>query len=105
MYFRFGCGLALVVAVSVLGVAIEKANIRLKSDLSRQYYLLGALRERHAQLRTRTQRLGAPARIVNAIDEGELEVREPAKSTDSAAGSETPQRPLLRWRRTTTDTL
>jgi hypothetical protein len=95
MYFRFGCILCLAVAVSVVGVAVEKAVLELRRDVSRQHYRLDVLHEEHARLRLRTQQLGAPRRIIDSIDDGEIPLKRP-KDRDAATPAPT-ARPLLRW--------
>jgi len=84
MYFRFGMALLLAVAISITGVAIEKTTLSLRRDISRQHYQLEVLRERHAEVRLKTQRLGAPQRMVESIRDGRLPVKRPQTAAGSA---------------------
>ncbi|MFQ5734301.1 MAG: hypothetical protein ACE5KM_20375 [Planctomycetaceae bacterium] len=77
MYFRFGFALLLVLAVSLAGVAVEKATLSTRRDISRQHYQLDALREERARLRLRTQKLGAPARLLRDVEEGRIDLKRP----------------------------
>lgn len=95
MFFRFGSAVVLVVVISLCGVALEKSNLTYRSSLTRQHYQLDALREQHARLRARTQSLGAPSRMIDAIEDGRLELTQPEKSAKSVSR----RRTLLRWRR------
>ncbi len=93
MVFRFAAAIALVVAVSLAGVALEKRSLELRREISRQHFRENVLRENHARLRLRTQELGAPSRLVDAMEEGELllEPRPDAERTGEPAA------PLLFW--------
>ena len=94
MYFRFGCALLLAVAISVIGVAVEKSTLTVRRDISRQHYRLDVLHEEHARMRLRTQQLGAPRRMIESIDAGRLPVKRPRERN---ARSRQSRRPLLRW--------
>ncbi len=96
MFFRFSGAVALVVIVSLLGIALEKSNLTYRSALSRQHYQFEELLDQHALLRTQTQQMGAPARMIDAIEDGRLELRQPEQS----AKSNTRPTLLLRWQRT-----
>lgn len=78
MYFRFGMAVVLVVSVSLAGVALERANLEYRRQISRQHYQLETLRAQQAELRLRTQQLGAPARMVESIRSGRLPVQRSA---------------------------
>jgi hypothetical protein len=95
MFFRFGSAIVLVVLISLAGVAIEKRNLELRREVSRQHYRMDVLFDTHAKLRLRSQELGAPVRMIDALEEGRLELRPPEKPTEAAA----PRMPLLHWRR------
>ncbi|GAB4143535.1 MAG: hypothetical protein Tsb009_14710 [Planctomycetaceae bacterium] len=104
MYFRFGAAILLVVLISVTGVALEKSTLALKRDISRQEYQKDVLKEEYAKLRLRTQQLGAPTRVIEALDSQ----NEKQPSHSSAASSPLPKinttdskrrRFLLRWQR------
>jgi hypothetical protein len=69
MFFRFASALALVVAISLAGTALEKRNLELKRVVSRQQYRLEILLEQHAANRVLAQQLGAPHRLIDKIDD------------------------------------
>ena len=97
MFFRFGSAIVLVVSVSVIGIALEKRNLEIRRELSRQHYQSEVLLEDHAKLRLLTQQLGAPVRLIDPLENGRLNVRQPQEPTET-----TPQnRPLLRWQQAT----
>ncbi|MHC4876912.1 MAG: hypothetical protein ACYTGL_10465 [Planctomycetota bacterium] len=77
MFFRFGAGLFLVVLVSLLGIAIEKRNLDLRRDLSRQHYRMDVLRDEHARLRLKCQQLAAVDRQIQLIDQEGAELSQP----------------------------
>ena len=77
MVFRFASGLVLIVLVSLAGTSAEKQNLRLRRQLSRQCYRSDVLQERLAKLRLRVEQLGAPARLIDALDQGRLKLRPP----------------------------
>ena len=62
MFFRFGAAVALIVAVSLLGIALEKRTLALRRAISLQTYRAEQLEERRVQLRLRCEQLGAPGR-------------------------------------------
>jgi hypothetical protein len=97
MFFRFGSAVVLVVLVSLAGVALEKSNLELRREVSRQQYRTEVLLEAHAKLRLRTQQLGAPVRLIEPLEQGKLKLQQPKKS------AETPPRspPLLHWQHRT----
>ena len=68
MFFRFGSAIVLVVLISLAGTALEKRNLQLKRAVSRQHYRLQVLLDQYATCRVEAQRLGAPIRLVEAID-------------------------------------
>lgn len=69
MFFRFGSAIVLVVLISLAGTALEKRNLQLKRAVSRQHYRLEVLLEQHAARRVEAQRLGAPIRLVQTVDD------------------------------------
>lgn len=78
MFFRFGAAVALIVAVSLLGIALEKRALSLKRAISLQTYRAAQLDERRVQLRLRCEQLGAPARLMESLNGGESQAaREP----------------------------
>jgi hypothetical protein len=74
MYFRFGSALVLVVLISLAGIALEKRNLELRRSVTRQRFRHDVLHDAHIRLRLETQRLGAPARTIDALESGELRV-------------------------------
>lgn len=75
MFFRFVFALLLVVAVSLLGVALEKRILALKRATALQQYRAEQLDEQGIRLRLRTQQLGAPARLIEDIDTGRIDLQ------------------------------
>ena len=99
MFFRFGCALCLAAAVSVIGVAIEKATLVTRREVSRQHYQTDVLREEHARLRLKTQQLGAPKRLIESIEQGRVSLKRlngPAPAP-APSSSRSRKRPLLQW--------
>lgn len=76
MFFRFGAALAMVVAISLAGTALEKRNLELKRAATRQHYRLQVLEEQYLAQRVVAQQLGAPSRLMGDID---AELLAPAK--------------------------
>jgi hypothetical protein len=72
MFFRFGAAMLLIVAVSLLGIAVEKRTLALKRTISLQRYRAEQLRERNIRLRLRCEELGAPARLLQALESGQV---------------------------------
>jgi len=68
MFFRFGAAVALIVAVSLLGIALEKRTLALKRSISLQTYRAAQLEERRVQLRLRCEQLGAPGRLLESLE-------------------------------------
>lgn len=93
LFFRFGAALLLVVLVGLCGTALETQNLALKRSLSQQQYRMDVLLESQARLRLETQRLGAPAKLLESLQQKDAELYRPPK----------PQRadqrkaPLLNW--------
>jgi hypothetical protein len=71
MFFRFGSALILVVVTSLLGIAVEKQNLTLRREISRQHYRMDVLQEEHARLRLRSQQLAAVERLFATIEDEE----------------------------------
>ncbi|MBL8848692.1 MAG: hypothetical protein JNG89_03370 [Planctomycetaceae bacterium] len=67
MFFRFGAAVALIVAISLLGIALEKRSLSLKRAISLQTYRAAQLDERRVQLRLRCEQLGAPSRLLETL--------------------------------------
>ncbi len=72
MHIRFIGALVLVVLISLAGVALEKRNLELRRAVSRQTFRMDVLQEQHAAGRLRTQQLGAPERLIKALEEGRI---------------------------------
>ena len=95
LYFRFGSALALVVVISLLGIGLEKRNLQLRREVTRQHFRMEVLRDAHAGLRLKTQQLGAPARMIDALESGALQLVQPAMPDSNGPRT----MPLLRWQR------
>ena len=93
MFFRFLCCVALVVLISLGGVALEKKSLETRRNISRQHYRMEVLRESFAKMRLRVQELGAPERLIESVERGELPVRRPERSSASPGK----RMPLLDW--------
>ena len=72
MYFRFGSALVLVILLSVAGIAVEKRCLALRRAVMRQRYRREVLADDFARLRLRTQQLGAPIRLFDALESRRL---------------------------------
>ena len=70
--------MALIVAVSLLGIALEKRTLALKRAISLQMYRADQLEERRAQLKLRCEQLGAPARLLETVEFSDTAAREAA---------------------------
>jgi hypothetical protein len=68
MFFRFGAAVAVVVVVSLLGIALEKRTLSLKRAISLQTYRADQLEERRIQLRLKCERLGTPGRLLETLE-------------------------------------
>jgi hypothetical protein len=69
MFFRFGSALILVVVTSLLGIFVEKQNLTLRREISRQHYRMDVLQEEHARLRLRSQQLAAVERLFATVED------------------------------------
>lgn len=76
MFFRFGAAIVVVVAISLTSVAIEKRNLELRRAISHQEYQRELLIERQARTRAETEKLGAPPRLLEALEADKLRMRE-----------------------------
>lgn len=102
MYFRFMSALVLVVLVSMAGVAIEKRNLELRREISRQQYHTEILMDRHTALRLRTQELSSPDRMLEVLRENELNPapgRPGAPTGGPRRYSSRRRLPLMHWER------
>jgi hypothetical protein len=87
MYFRFGAAIVLFVIVSVIGVALEKQNLKYRRAIAQQRYRLDVLVEDYARKRLHAQQLGAPARTIQTLRERGGEVRKPPRSAQAGPSS------------------
>lgn len=94
MFFRFLCCVALVVLISVAGVALEKQTLETRRNISKQHYRTEILRESFAKMRLRVQELGAPEKLIESVEKGDIPVRQPEKPT---ATMQEKRMPLLHW--------
>ena len=85
MFIRFTFALIVVVAASAAGIALGKRLLELRRGVSHQSYQLDVQLDQHAPLRLRTQQLGVPLRLLDAIEAGRLHV-EPANSAAPPRG-------------------
>jgi hypothetical protein len=92
MFFRFVAALVAVVVISLAGVAIEKRNLELRRAISHQEYQRELLIERQARTRAETERLGAPPRLLEALEADRLRMREVATPIKPASRSKAAQR-------------
>ena len=97
MFFRFGSALVLVVLISLAGNALEKRHLELRRRIIRQHYRMDVLSDAHAKLRLETQRLGAPVRMIETLENGTLDLRQP----EDPVATEATRMPLLHWQRPT----
>ena len=95
MFFRFCSAIVLVVLVSLVGTVIEKGNLVLRREVTRQHYRLNVMLEAHAKLRLKTQQMGAPIRVIETLENGKLELRHPLQPMTS----DQRRMPLLQWQR------
>jgi hypothetical protein len=92
MFFRFGSALILIVVTSLLGIFVEKQNLTLRRELSRQHYRMDVLQEEHARLRLRSQQLAAVERLFATIEDKDsgLVPSQPGSSIKSLAEESPP---------------
>ncbi len=60
LLFRFAAALLLILAVSLVGIRLEKDELALKRSISLQHYRLHQLLEERSRLRIRMHELTAP---------------------------------------------
>ena len=92
MFFRFGSALILVVVTLLLGILVEKQNLSLRREISRQHYRMDVLQEEHARLRLRSQQLAAIERLFATIEDKDSGLV-PAKPGSSALVTFRPKQP------------
>lgn len=96
MFFRFGSALCLVVVIALIGIAIEKHNLDLRREISRQHFQMDILKEEHNRLRLRSQRLAAVDRLFETVEHDDSQLAPPA-GTPRLGEHEAPRAPLLFW--------
>jgi len=65
----------LVVLIALAGIALEKQNLAIRRAISRQQYQMDILLESYARLRLKTQQMGDPRRLLEAIESGKLPLK------------------------------
>lgn len=102
MFFRFGSALCLVVVIALAGIAIEKHNLDLRRDISRQHFQMDILKEEHNRLRLRSQRLAAVDRLFETVTSQQSDLQPPVRPADPQPEA-TPRVPLLFWQQPVKD--
>ena len=100
MYFRFGAAVCLVVLISLVGIAVEKQSLERRREISRQHYRMDVLKDEHARLRLRSQKLAAIERLVETIEKKGSDLKSPEKPLPTPPlDDQAPLRrpPLLFW--------
>ncbi len=77
MFFRFAGAIGLIVMIASVGIHLEKRNFELRRAIGLQHYRLEVLQRRHALHRLKVQQLGAPARLIESLESGDLQVMVP----------------------------
>ena len=72
MFYRFGGALVLLVIIALSGIALEKRNLTLRRSVSHQKFRQDVLMEEHAVYRLKAQKMGAPGRLMDDLDEAEM---------------------------------
>ena len=95
MFFRFGSAIFLVVAISLVGIAIEKQNLHQRRELSRQTYQMDVLRDEHTRLRLHCQQLASIERLFETVERKNAELTAPKELAPVAPAedSEKPSEP------------
>lgn len=90
MFFaRFFAALLLAVSIAVAGVEIEQRILRYRQAISLDVHRLEVLDEQYARARLQVGRLGAPARILAQLREGNWSLEEPQQPELRAADRQT----------------
>lgn len=82
MFVRFAVAVVLVALIAVAGIQLEKRNLELRRAVGLQHYRLEVMERRHALDRLKVQQLGAPARMIESIESGELQVMAPSPESE-----------------------
>jgi hypothetical protein len=93
MFFRFAMGLALAVAISLVGAGLEKETLALRRKVGQQQFRLDVLADRVTTLRLEAQRLGTPARHLEPLEAGQLPIQRLAQPVRRPRSGT----PLLNW--------
>ena len=96
MFVRFAGALSLVVLISLAGTHLDKRSLDLRRGLTRQHFYLDVLEQRQGAARVEAQRLGAPMRLIDSIEHGELEVVPPQEQSNPRSKGRTVLRPVIR---------
>jgi len=83
MFVRFAGAVLLIMLIALAGIGLEKRNLELRRAVTLQHYRLEVLQRRHAQHRLKVQQLGAPARMIESLESGELQVQVLPRRTDA----------------------
>ena len=83
MYFRFGCGLFLVVAISLAGAVLEKRNLEVRRAMTAQKYQQKMLQDAFVRKRLQVQQLAAPTQTIKMLADESTGLHQP----DAVAGS------------------
>ncbi|QDT48135.1 hypothetical protein Pan258_21750 [Symmachiella dynata] len=85
MFVRFAGAIVVIVLIALAGIRLEKENLELRRAVSLQHYRLEVLERRHALHRLKVQQLGAPARMIESLESGELQVMVPPRKPTKSA--------------------
>ena len=73
MVFRFLCAFVLFVAITAFGLWIERENLALNRNVSRQHYQRDILEEEVVRLKSDVEQLGVPSEALESTPEKENE--------------------------------
>ena len=96
MFVRFAGALSLVVLISLAGTHLDKRSLDLRRRLTRQHFYLDVLEQHQVAARVEAQRLGAPTRLIDSIEQGELEVVPPQERDNPRSKDRSVLRPMIR---------
>ena len=92
MYFRFGCALFLIVAISLAGAALEKRNLELRRAVTAQMYQQEMLLDAFARKRLQVQQLAAPTQTIKMLTDETTGLHQPDVAIGSANKKNTNRR-------------
>lgn len=84
MFVRFTGAVVVIVLIALAGIRLEKQNLELRREVSLQHYRLEVLERRHALHRLKVQQLGAPARMIESLESGKLQVMAPVRKRSNS---------------------